>query len=201
MMRAALALFEATGDAATLDRAQRWRDVLLRDYLIGDTGLLAMTAADADPLVVRPRPTNDDAVPNPNGVFSEALVRLAALTGAEDDRRLADETLDRVSRIAIEAALGHTSILNALDLHLRGLTIVVANDAGTLASAALGLPYLDRSVSVLADAAGLAPEHPAKGAAARGSGPQALICAGMRCSLPVTTPEALAAQAREMLNA
>jgi uncharacterized protein YyaL (SSP411 family) len=200
MMRAALALYEATGELAYLQRARAWRDVLLRDYLVTQTGVLAMTAADADPLVIRPRPSHDDAVPNANGVFAEALVRLAALTGAEEDRRRADEALSTLSGLAAGAPLGHTTILNALDLHLRGLTVVVADETdGALARAALRLPYLERTVSPVADAGALAPDHPAKSAAS-GAGPRAFVCAGMRCSLPVRTPEALTCTAAEMLG-
>ena len=201
MMRAALALHEATGEAAYLDRARAWRAVLMHDYLVTDTGILAMTAANADALVVRPQPSHDDAVPNANGVFAENLVRLAALTGAEEDRRLAEDALSTLARAAGPAPLGHTTILNALDLHLRGLTVVVANDtAGDLARAALRLPYLERSVSRIADSGALAPDHPAKSTAFTGAGPQALVCAGMRCSLPVATGEALERTAREMLT-
>ena len=55
LMRAALALHEATGAAAYLDYAKTWRDALLSDYLVPETGLLAMTAQDTvDPLLVRP---------------------------------------------------------------------------------------------------------------------------------------------------
>jgi uncharacterized protein YyaL (SSP411 family) len=201
MMRAALVLFEATGEAGYLDRAYAWRDVLMSDYLVAETGLLAMTAANADPLVVRPQPSSDDAVPNANGVFAEALVRLAALTGAEEDRRMAEDALSTLGRVAASQALGHTTILNALDLHLRGLTVVVSNDrAGELKRTALRLPYLERTVSALDSTAGLAPDHPAKAAALAGDAPQALVCAGMRCSLPVGTPDSLRATAREMLG-
>ena len=50
MMRAALCLFEATARKRYLEDAQRWRDVLMRDFLIAETGILAMTAKDADRL-------------------------------------------------------------------------------------------------------------------------------------------------------
>ncbi|MDF3062467.1 MAG: thioredoxin protein [Microvirga sp.] len=200
MMRAALALHEATGEPGYLDRARAWRDTLLRDYRVPATGLLAMTAADADPLVVRPQPSQDDAVPNANGVFAEALVRLAALTGGEEDRRRAEDALSSLSGPAARAPLGHTTILNALDLHLRGLTIVVANDAGgALTRAGLRLPYFARTVSRVSDAGALAPDHPAR-TALSGSGPQALICAGMRCSLPVRTSDELLRTAEEMAH-
>ncbi|MBM6580526.1 thioredoxin domain-containing protein [Microvirga sp. BT689] len=202
MMRAALALYEATSEASYLQDALGWRDVLLREFMVGETGCLAMTAKGADPLVVRPQPTHDDAVPNANGVFIEALVRLAQITEAGDDIRRAAEMVSRLVGVARSAPLGHTSILNALDLHLRGLSILVTgNDAGTLHETALQVPYPDRSVRWLREGATLDDNHPAKALAASGAQAQALVCAGQRCSLPVTDAEGLKARVREMLAA
>ena len=65
------------------------------------------------------------------------------------------------------------------------------------ADAALRLPYLDR-LAVAGDPAALAPDHPAKAQALAEGGPHALVCAGMRCSLPVTTAEDLARTAEKM---
>ena len=173
----------------------------MRDYLVLDTGLLAMTAKDADRLLVRPLPSTDDAVPNANGVFAEALVRLAQITGDDRDRQLAEGALATLVAIARPAAINHASILNALDLHLRGLTIVVTGEGcEPLRHEALRVPYLDRSVCAPADPAGLDDAHPAKPAAQAGRGPQALVCAGMRCSLPVTEPGALRQRIGEMLG-
>ena len=188
MMRAALALHEATNATAYLDQAKAWRNVLLADYHIPDTGLLAMTAQEtADPLVVRPQPSHDEAVPNANGVFAETMVRLAGLTSAEADRQRAEETVARLSFVAWTAPAGHASLLNALELHLRGLTIVVTGDqTGVLRQAALRLPYLDR-IAVVSDPTALAADHPAKTQMSAEGDPQALVCAGMRCSLPVAT--------------
>src|SRR4029453_13095249 len=67
MMRAALALYEATGEQAYLEHSQRWRNVLLREYLAPETGLLAMTSClTPEPLITRPQPVQDHAVPNAN---------------------------------------------------------------------------------------------------------------------------------------
>jgi uncharacterized protein YyaL (SSP411 family) len=200
MMRAALALFEATGEGTYLDQARTWRDVLLHHYRIPETGLLAMTAAGSAALIVRPQPTHDEAVPNANGVFADALVRLAALTGAEEDRRLADDMLATLSGVAASAPVGHTSILNALDLHLRGLSVVVVNDVNeALTAAALRLPYLERTVTAVRDPTVLPDAHPASALARSAHGPTAMVCAGMRCSLPVTQAQDLARTASEML--
>jgi uncharacterized protein YyaL (SSP411 family) len=201
MMRAALALFEATSDAAYLRDAQTWRDVLLTEFMMEETGCLAMTAKGADPLVVRPQPIHDEAVPNANGVFAEALVRLAQITEAADDIARTTDVLSRLVSMARASPLGHTSILNALDLHLRGLSIVVTgNNAGTLHEAALQIPYPDRSVRRLRDGEALDDNHPAQALAASNDNPQALVCAGQRCSLPVTDAEGLMARVREMLS-
>ena len=200
MMRAALALHETTGEASYLRDAEAWRDVLLGEFMVEETGCLAMTARGADPLVVRPQPTHDDAVPNANGVFAEALVRLAQITETGEDHQRASEILTRLVGLARAAPLGHTSILNALDLHLRGVSILVAGQgAEPLFEAALRVPYLDRSARRLRPGEALDENHPARALAASGEGPRALVCAGMRCSLPVTDAGALRAQVQEMI--
>lgn len=200
MMRAGLALHEATGEVSYLQDAEAWRDVLLDAFMMDETGCLAMTAKEADPLVVRPQPTHDEAVPNANGVFAEALVRLAQVTETQADHQHATEILDRLVGIARSSPLGHSSILNALDLHLRGLSIIVTgNKAEPLREAALRVPYLDRSVRWLRAGETLDENHPAKALAFSHKEAQALVCAGGRCSLPVTTPEALRDQVQEML--
>lgn len=200
MMRAALCLYEATGEGSYLRDAERWRDVLLAVFLSEDAGVLAMTSKQADPLVVRPQPTHDDAVPNANGVFAEALVRLAQITGTAEDHARAEEFLSHLTGIARAAPLGHTSILNALDLHLRGMSILVTgNKAEALFEAALSVPYLDRNVRWLSEGEILDESHPASALASSGGEAQALVCAGSRCSLPVTDAEGLEAQVKNML--
>ena len=200
MMRAALALFETTGEDRYLARLPR-----LARY--AQTGFHRRRnrharhdrRTSADPLVVRPRPIHDDAVPNANGVFAEALVRLAQISGADEDRQDAEQTLATLTGIARTSPFGHTSILNALDLHLRGLTIVIAGDgADALREIAMRVPYTDRTVVTVRAGEGLDAAHPAHGAALSDQ-PNALVCAGMRCSLPVSDPEGLERQIGEML--
>lgn len=200
MMRAALALHEATSKALYLEDAQIRRDVLLTEFMDDRSGCLAMTAKSADPLVVRPSPSHDEAVPNANGVFAEAMVRLAQITEAQADHERAGEILSPLLGIARSSPLGHTSILNALDLHLRGLSILVTGaHAEALHEAALRVPYLERSARRLQPGEGLDENHPAKALASLGSPAQALICSGMHCSLPVSTPDALREQVETML--
>ncbi|HEU6442742.1 MAG TPA: thioredoxin domain-containing protein [Microvirga sp.] len=200
MMRAALALHEPTGETSYLRDAETWRDVLLDAFTMEETRCLAMTARSADPLVIRPQPTHDEAVPNANGVFAEALVRLAQLTGTQADHQRAGDILTHLVGVARSSPLGHTSILNALDLHLKGVSILVTgSQAEPLHEAALRVPYPDRSVRLLRPGEALDENHPAKALAFSSPEAQALVCAGTRCSLPVTSPEALSDRVGEMM--
>jgi uncharacterized protein YyaL (SSP411 family) len=200
MMRAALALFETTLDPRFLADARQWGETLRRDFVLPDTGILAMTSVRADPLVIRPQPVNDDAVPNANGVFAEALVRLAQFSGEESDLTQAETLLSTLTAVAGANPFGHTSILNALDLHLRGLTVVISGE-GTepLREVAMQVPYTDRNVVMVRRGETLADGHPAHGAV-MGEQPQALVCAGMRCSLPVFDVAGLRSRIGEMLR-
>src|SRR4029077_15315515 len=64
MIRAALALYEATGRQSYLEQALSWQRALDRDYANAEDGTYYLTAADAEGLVIRPASTADEATPN-----------------------------------------------------------------------------------------------------------------------------------------
>ncbi len=98
MIRAALALYEATGQGAYLEQALAWQRAFDAHYANPGNGGYFLTASDAEGLVVRPASTSDDAIPNPNSIAAQNLVRLAALTG---DMRMA-----RAGRPAVRRRAG-----------------------------------------------------------------------------------------------
>ena len=81
MIRAALALYEATGRPAYLEQALTWQRALDRHYANPSTGTYYLTAADAEGLVIRPAATADEATPNHNAVAAQNLIRFALLAG------------------------------------------------------------------------------------------------------------------------
>ena len=201
MVRAALALCEATGERGYLDRALGWQRALDRHYANPDNGGYFLTADDAEGLVVRPAATYDDATPNPNGVAAQNLVRLAVLAGDEAWRAQADRLIEGVLSAAGENLIGHASLLNALDLRLRGAELVVTGSgprADELAAAALRLPILTRIVLRAPSADALSAAHPARDKIAAAPEGAAFVCVGERCSLPVVDVEALAEAVRGM---
>ena len=199
MIRAALALYEATGEGTFLERALGWQGELDAHYADSETGAYFLTADDADDLVVRPHSTTDDAIPNANGLAAANLVRLAALTGDHQCRQKADRLIEGIISAQPRNLFAHVSLLNALDLRLRGAEIVCTGpDAEAFAQAALKLPYLDRIVLRAPSADALSPTHPAQEKLKAVSGSAAFVCVGETCSLPVTAPDKIAAAVAAM---
>jgi uncharacterized protein YyaL (SSP411 family) len=193
MIRAALALYEATGERAYLERALAWQGAFDVHYADPDTGGYYLSADDADDLLLRPHSTQDDATPNPNAVAAGNLVRLAVLSGDDRWRAQADRLIEGILSTAERNFFGHLALLNALDLRLRGAEIVVTGpDADRLAQAALKLPFLDRIVLRAGSAAELPAAHPAQDKIKAAAGNAAFVCVGERCSLPVTEAAAIA---------
>ncbi len=197
MIRAALALYEATGQGAYLERALAWQRAFDTHYANPGNGGYFLTASDAEGLVVRPASTGDDAIPNPNSIAAQNLIRLAALTGDTAWREQADRLFDGVLAGGADHLLQHAELLNALDLRLHAAEIVLTGpEQARFAAAAGRLPYVSRIVLRAPDAAALPASHPAQAkiqaSIAAGAGSAAFVCVGETCSLPVTDPERIA---------
>jgi len=194
MIRAALALYEATGEDALLRQALVWQRELDAHYADRERGAYYLTADDAGDLVMRPHSTADDAIPNPNAVEAQNLVRLAVLTGDDGWRDRADRLMENILSANVNNLFGHVALLNALDLRLRAAEIVVTGPAAeTLAQATLRLPFLDRIVLRASAAADLPPAHPAQEKLKAAAGSAAFVCVGETCSLPVADADRIAA--------
>ena len=194
MIRAALALFEATGEAPFLDQAVAWQHAFDRHYANRENGGYFLTADDAEGLIVRPASTNDDAIPNPNGLAAQNLIRLAVLAGDDAWRERVDILFDGLIPMAGANLFGHLSLLNALDLRLRAAEIVIVREEAhndPLVVAAQHIPFDERILLRATSAETLSQSHPAREKIAAAAGKAAFVCVGGRCSLPVADPEQL----------
>jgi hypothetical protein len=194
MIRAALALYEATGRRNYLDQALAWQRALDRDYADAATGIYYLTAADAEGLVIRPASTADEATPNHNAVAAQNLIRLAVLAGEHRFLEQADRLIAAIAPQAVENLYMHMALLNAVDLRLRAAEIVVTGEgalAQALLAAARTLPPLDRIVLHAGSAEALPAQHPVRAKLAAASEAAAFVCVGETCSLPITDPAGL----------
>jgi uncharacterized protein YyaL (SSP411 family) len=199
MARAALALFEASGEPRDLDAARRLAGESLD--LFGDaSGGVYLTASDAaDVPGARPRQSHDGAAPSGVGLLADVFVRLWHLSDEARWREAAENLIRAVSG-APEGLGGSPLTLLSADALERGGSVVIEGPlddprAQALAGAALRAP--DPSLTVLRLDRTLWPEGPPRANLPQAADPIAMLCQGETCSLPVTTPGALAALIRE----
>jgi uncharacterized protein YyaL (SSP411 family) len=199
MIRAALALHEATSERNYLERASAWQAAFDSHYIDSETGRYFLSADDASDLVLRPHSTQDDASPNPNAVAAQNLVRLAVTTGDNKWREKADLLIDGILSAAERNLFGHVALLNALDLRLRGAEIVVTGKESELfVQAALKLPFVERIVLRAVSPTTLSRSHPAQEKLKAAPDSAAFVCIGERCSRPLIHPGDISASLSAM---
>jgi len=198
MGRAALKLYESTGEDRYLDHARRWTDSVERFFRDHIHGGYFQTASDAEHLIARMRNCADNAVPAGNGVMVEVLTRLWLLTGDDQYRASADALITAFSSDLMRNFFPMTTFLAGAELMIRPLQVIIIGRREDAAAQAmlrtLHTTCLPLLVLQVVDTPNAIPAgHPAYGKQAMGDGPTAYVCEGVTCSLPVSTAEALAA--------
>ena len=196
LARAALALFEAGGEAAYLGRARGWVAVLDRHYWDAEGGGYFFAGDDTEGLIARAKTAADAAVPAGNGTMVGVLSRLALLTGDDSYRRRADALVAAFAGEVTRNFFPLATLLNNVEFAHAPVQIVLAGAAGDPAFAALraaadGAASANRLILTVAPDAALPPGHPAHGKGLVGGKPAAYVCDGPVCSLPIEEPQRL----------
>ena len=190
MIRAALALHEATQEARYVDQAKSWAGALIAFHTDAATGMLYTAAADATGVPLRLAPASDEAVPNAHGPWLHALTQLGLLTGDTAWQARADALFSQLAADALGQGLSHCSILNAFDFRQRNVHVAIAEADGALLTEALRHELLNRVVERVrpGEAASAAP---AVAALAKLHMPAAVVCRNQACSAPMRNPAEL----------
>ena len=198
LVDAAICLFEITGKKEYINLGMAWTEVVLKHYSDSERGGFYMTAADAEPLIARPRSCHDNAVPSGNGSMVAVLAKLWLLTGEERYRQRAETTLQAFKGDLAGNPFASPTLLNAAELLMAPLQVAILGQRGTpdtdaLVATALALPAPTRVLQVVAPGDGLPAGHPAAGKAMLDGRATAYVCIGPVCSLPATSPQSLRA--------
>ncbi|HEY0836434.1 MAG TPA: thioredoxin domain-containing protein [Azospirillum sp.] len=196
MARAALVLYEATGNPAMIDEAAALTAVLGRHYWDGERGGYFFTADDAGDLIIRTKTAHDAATPAGNGTMIGVHARLWLLTGDDAHRERADALVTAFSGELERNFFPLPTFLNAVELLNNATQVVIVGDPAAEATRALRRAVLDRSLPNrlligLAPGTPLPAGHPAQGKGMLDGRPTAYVCSGMACSAPVTDAAAL----------
>ena len=130
MSRAALALYEATGEAR-LSRARRSLGGDRRPALLGrGGGAYFFTADDTEALIARTKTAQDSPNPSGNGVMVGVLARLFYLTGKSHYRERAERIVAAFAGDVERQVFGFAALINGNELLQRALQIVVRGAHG-----------------------------------------------------------------------
>jgi len=192
--RAALALFEATGEPPYLDDAVKLAHDAQARFGAEDGGFY-LTASDApDAPSVRSRLANDGATPSGVGLLAEVFVKLYHLTDAAVWRLAAEKLVRAFAGAAPRQLTQRPLLMFASDALRRGGCIVVegpleAPEAQALAREALSAA--DPALSVFRLDRALWPSGAPGGRPPLPQTPAAMLCRGQTCGLPARTPSEL----------
>jgi uncharacterized protein YyaL (SSP411 family) len=197
LARAAVGLFEATGEPRYLAKAEAWLERLDADYAATGGGY-HLTPADGPELIVRPLQAQDGPTPSGNGTLALLAARLHLLTGRASHRERTLRVLRAFAGELTRSPFAHATLLRAALALERPVQIVVLGpepdpQRAALVAAAHRLVPPDGLVLAPAADQPLPTGHPAQGKAMLAGRPTAYVCVGPTCLAPVQEPQDLAA--------
>ena len=192
MARAALILFEATGEKAYLEQASKWADDAIANHWDEAGGGGFFTAAkDAEPTVARLKSVLDDPNTSGNGKMAEVLTLLYFLGGDAKRFDRSSRTLLAVGGAVENPVLEASGLYNAAETIDSALQIVIIGKRGDGATDQLVRRVMEtslpnRALDVIAPGTVLPEGHPARYKEQLDGKATAYVCRGTICSLPVT---------------
>jgi uncharacterized protein YyaL (SSP411 family) len=204
LARALIDLYEACFDPDYLWTAQRLARSIVEHFEDRETGGFFFVSDDHEALLTRNRSQHDGALPSGAGVAVEAMARLALHLDDDPFRAVADKALEAYGPTVARSPSAFASMLVAADFArgpvvelaiagppehplTREMLAVVHAEYHPRLALAVGAPgAAGRELALLA------------GKPVRDGRPTAYVCRDYACRSPVTDPQALARQLREV---
>jgi hypothetical protein len=190
-----LAVYEATGEASHYEGAVGLAREIESRFRDAEGGYFD-TAADAEPLLIRPRGLEDNPLPAGRSMAAQLFLRLAGLTGEERWREAAREIVRPLVPAIARAPLALGSLACVLDQMVapsREVAIVGTGDDPATLRLLREVWRRRDPYRVLAWGAGGSVPLLAGRSLISGH-PAAYVCEGFVCRVPVSDPGELAAQ-------
>jgi len=205
MSRAALMLFETTGEPVFLERAQGWMKIIDTHYWDADAGGYFYSPNSGETLIARSKSAHDMATPSGNGTLVGVLAQLYHLTAEDAYLERAGALVRAFSGEIGERFAPMPTLINNSELLANAMQIVIVGargegdcDAMIRATYSLSLP--NRVMRVIDPGSSMPAGHPAAGKTQQDGKVTAYLCVGPTCSLPVTDAGALRALLQDALE-
>jgi uncharacterized protein YyaL (SSP411 family) len=118
LLNALVSLYEATHAQHWIERALSLADVIIEQFWDSAGGGFFFTGRDHEPLISRTKDVHDSSIPSGNSMAVMGLLRMAQLTGRQEQREKAEKTLQLVHGLMAEAPSAAGQMLIALDFYL-----------------------------------------------------------------------------------
>ena len=196
MSRAALTLYEMTGDKRYLDFAKRWTRVLNEHFWDQEKGGYFYTADDAEQMIVRSRMIFDQPVPSANSTMIQVHARLMMATGSQEYADRINGIVNAFSGEAQRAVFSAGAFFSGLEYAMTALHLAVIGPLGhpkthELSQAVLGRALPNRFLTVIAPEDSFPEGHALFGKTMQNGQPTAYVSQRGNCSSPITNPVAL----------
>ncbi|MET0628279.1 MAG: thioredoxin domain-containing protein [Acidimicrobiia bacterium] len=187
-------------DIAWLDEARTVAAALVSLFADDEHGGFFTTGVDAEALIVRPKDFEDNATPSENSLAAHALLRLAALTGDDSYRELAERWVSMIAPVIGEHPTAFAYLLRAVDRLVHpSIEIAIVGDGDDPAHKALVdelrsrlLPSAVRAIAAAGSGDAFTPLLAGRGLVDGRAA--AYVCEHFVCGLPVSEPAELRAQ-------
>jgi len=205
MGRAAVALFEISGDESYVEQTEEWVGILDRHYGDRENGGYFFTPDDASDLILRTKTAHDHATPSGNGMMAQLLAKLFLITGKDAYREKTQAILDAFAGEAAKGFPSLATLVSAGDILARPLHVVIIGDqkdekTQALIGEAHGLALPNVVLSVYGEAGERPQLHPLNGKQMEGGKPTAYVCSISGCTPPVTDAKELKICLEEMVQ-
>jgi uncharacterized protein YyaL (SSP411 family) len=190
MARAALALWEVTGEKRFLERAEAWVRTLNEHFWDSQNGGYFYYSDDSDALISRARMVFDQNAPSGNGTMVGLLARLYLVTADQTYRDRGNALIQAFSGEVGRVFISMGTFMNGLDVTFAGLEVVIIGQRShaktqELIAAFLGRSLPNATLHVVDSGNALPTAHPAHGKAMENGQPTAYICQRLTCSAPI----------------
>ncbi len=199
LLVALLDLTRAGAQSIYMDRAIQIAETICGQFFDPKTGHFFFASGRDATLIFRPGSDSDGATPAAAGLATLGLVRIAAISGRDDFKRVVEAVLKAEMPQAERVPMHLPTFVRAAALHQHGIGLAVilgqSDDPAcqTLAAAARSQLGVDNHVVVIEDGASpswLDAEW-LRGREIKNDSATAYLCRGRVCSLPANRPDEL----------
>ena len=113
-LEALIAVYETSLESKWIDRAIELADAMIAEFWDAGEGGFFLTGKSGEALVAQLKNPADEAQPSANAVAALALTKLARLTGDENYRGKADDSLQSFRGMIEKGPAGYTGLLSAM---------------------------------------------------------------------------------------